>query len=185
MRDNLPTTVDFMNARTFIKSVLIEHEITLVADVDVINQISSAEPLMYSVQAQNGIMDGNLRMLESLMPELLLMLFGTNNPNVSKAIEHLSAHKFLFDKEDYRLLYLRYKMFTFFEAVFFSDIFTSVWHGKWEQRWYVLKEDDTLEYYSMWNFRELFPKLLGRVSMTTTATKRKTKVHYRLNMKMV
>ena len=119
------------------------------------------------------------------MPELLLMLFATDTPILSKAIENLILRKFLFDKQEYRLLYLKSKMFNLLEALFFSDILTSVWHGEWEQKWYVLKEDDTLEYYSMWNFSTLFHKLLDSVSITVTPTKKRKKIHYRLNMKMI
>lgn len=177
--------INIINIRTFINSILKEHEITLIADGDAIDQLFSKAPSMYTVKAQNGIMDGNLRMVESLMPELLLMLFATDTPILSKAIENLILRKFLFDKQEYRLLYLKSKMFNLLEALFFSDILTSVWHGEWEQKWYVLKEDDTLEYYSMWNFSTLFHKLLDSVSITVTPTKKRKKIHYRLNMKMI
>ncbi len=176
--------VNFINVRTFINSDLNKNPIIFITDRDQFNKTLAEKSLKCIVSTPNKFLENNLRYVESYLPELLLALSTTNTSSLLESIRILSKRKFPFDKANYSSLFLKAKAYYLFQALLFGDILTSAWKGEWKEDWYILKENETLNFYGLYNMWSWFPKLLGRLSITTEFHEEGNNIHHRLIIKM-
>jgi len=135
------------------------------------------------VRLASSILEGNLRMIDTYLPEILFVLASNCKPHMSLK-ETIDQFEEEFIKKDklFTQPYLKVKLLHFFEAIFFAQIFGKVWHGKWEKRYFVLKDDNELKYYHMVNAHEFILSILSRYTFSFVYVKGNT---YKINISPV
>ena len=133
-----------------------------------INDLKSLIPLRQLVFMDDKVIENNLRMIESYLPEILFAfsIVSNSDESVIELIQKLSKKKFPYTKASFSKSFLQHKIVTLLETILFADIFSSVWNGEIKtQICYVYKEHYELKYYHYYEIRQLLTGWLDRISI--------------------
>jgi len=158
----------FVNIIEFLNESFCNIPIVFFKNKDV-KEIESLIPLKQTVFMENKIVENNLRMIESYLPEILFALSIVSNKgeSINDSIQKLSKNKFSYTKPSFSKIFLRHKMIHFVETILFADIFNGVWKGEFQTNiCYVYKEHAELEYYHYYQVRTLLIKLFDKISIS-------------------
>jgi hypothetical protein len=126
--------------------------------------------LRKSVSMEDKVIENNLRMIESYLPELLFAssIVSNQGDSINELIQKLGQKDFPYLNTAYSTIFLRQKFIYLFEAILFADIFKSNWDGKIQaDKCYVHKENNKLKYYHYYQIRPLLMQLLDNISIIT------------------
>lgn len=164
----------FVNLKTFISEHFNDTPYRIVVENDNYIQSMQEGKLPTGVYAQDRVIDCNLRVIETFMPEYLLFIIqhSDNNVSIRTAILHASKNRLPNIPDDLLPKFLEYKMFHFLEAIICSDFSREVWRGVWQRdRCYVIKNKGELEYYTIYDYRRLVFNLLDWLVISKTIEK--------------
>lgn len=171
----------FINVHSFLDDVL-HKPIRLTAKSEI--HCFDTKVFQPQVRLTSLIFEGNLRMIDTYLPEILFMLAYENTSylSIEEAISRFEGDILNRDKLFTRQ-YFKVKLLHFFEAVLFARIFKNVWHGKWERRYFVTKDErGQLMYYDMVNARELIFWILNNYIIGVT---RVLQTKYEINFRPI
>lgn len=166
--------IAFINVNGYLSDLFSQHTIKLFTENgDAMHELSTKgfdrlhfNPLL---MAEDDLLDGNLRMIESYMPEILFVLSSKPNLPLSKSILNFAKSGFPYTDSKHARIYLEHKIVRFFEALLFANLFDGVWNGEViSHRHYVYKQADELEYYNICNLRTLVLKLAPKIALSNT-----------------
>lgn len=161
----------FVNLKSFISEHFNETPYLIVVENEDYLQKMQEGSLPTGLHIQDRVIDCNLRVIETYMPEYFLFIIqhSDNNTPIRKAIQQSSKVSLPNIPNDITLQFLEYKMFHFLEAIICSNLSTDVWHGIWQRdNCYVVKNKGELEYYTVYDYRALVLKLLDWLHISFT-----------------
>lgn len=161
----------FVNLKTFINGHFNDTPYLIVVENEDYLQKMQEGSLPTGVHIQDRIIDCNMRVVETYMPEYLLfiMLHSDNNVSIRTAIQQSCNNSLPNIPDDLLPKFLEYKMFHFLEAIICSNFSREVWRGVWQRdRCYVVKNNGELEYYTVYDYRGLVLKLLDWLVISYT-----------------
>jgi hypothetical protein len=134
----------FVNLKTFISKHFNDTPYLIAVENEDYLQKMREGRLPTGVHIQDRIIDCNMRVIETYMPEYLLfiMLHSDNNASIRTAIQQSCNNNLPNIPDDLLPKFLEYKMFHFFEAIICSNFSREVWRGVWQRdRCYVVKNN--------------------------------------------
>jgi len=145
-----------------------------------VESIASYGQFRKLISMENIVLECNLRMIESYLPEILFYIGKEDikDKNIYEIIKLCSNKKFPFPSVSNSKRFLEFKMFYLFEAILFGEIFKTVWKGQWQNRNFVIKRKASLEYYQMYNTRELISLLFNIISIYASRNRREIKMQF-------
>lgn len=161
----------FVNLKTFINEHFDDTPYRIVVENDNYLQSIQDSTRPTGVYAQDRVIDCNLRVLDTYMPEYLLFIMqrSDNNVSIRIAIQQSCKTSLRNIPNDLMPTFLEYKMFHFLEAIICSNFSREVWRGIWKSdRCYVVKNNGELEYYTVYDYRKLVVNLLDWLSISKT-----------------
>lgn len=164
----------FVNLKTFISEHFNDTPYRIVVENDNYLQSIYRITLPTGVYAQDRVIDCNLRVIETYMPEYLLFIMQhcDNNVSIRTAIQQSCETCLPNIPNDLMPTFLEYKMFHFLEAIICSNFSREVWRGVWQRdRCYVVKNNGELEYYTVYDYRKLVVNLLDWLLISKTTKK--------------
>ena len=138
-----------------------------------IQGLESLLPLRRMVFMDSDILENNLRMIESYLPEMLaaFSIVSDREASINEVIHRLSNNKFPDPKASHSKILLQLKIVFFLEAILFADFFNVVWNGEVSvNRCYMYTEGVTVQYYQHHQIRPLLIKLLDRIHVMSENT---------------
>lgn len=162
-KDKPSDNLTFINLKTFINEhfeatsyiITAEHE-------DYLKNIADKHTST-GVYVQDNIIDSNLRLIDTYLPEYLLFILqhAENNISLRQAIASAANIWLRHIPDDMQTMFLERKMYHFIEAIIVGNLSNKVWHGKWQRdNCYVTKRNGELEYYTVYDYRRLCVNLL-------------------------
>lgn len=164
----------FVSLRTFINEHFNDTPYRIVVENDKYFQNMQEGKLSTGVYTQDRVIDCNLGVIETYMPEYLLFIMQhcDNNVSIRTAIQQSSKTCLPNIPNDLMPTFLEYKMFHFLEAIICSNFSREVWRGVWQRdRCYVVKNNGELEYYTVYDYRKLVVNLLDWLFISKTTKK--------------
>lgn len=147
--------ISFINFKQYINELFSKHSIFLVCAKGKVDIVKENYCDSFIVKCNNLLLEGNLRMVDSYLPELLFHLVVNDSWTAGNSINSLVNSNSGLDKD-----YIKYKLFRLFEAIIFSDFFESVFRGDINVNvCYVLKANK-LEYFKIADSGKLFNTVL-------------------------
>lgn len=138
------SNVTFVNFKEYINALFSKHIIRLICPKNKVDIICRNHRDAFIVKCNNPLLEGNLRIVESYLPELLFHLVANGYCTTGS-----SFYSLINTNNDLDNAYIKYKLFRLFEAVIFSDFFEVVFSGNLNvTTCYVLKTDE-LKYYTV------------------------------------
>jgi hypothetical protein len=162
----------FTNIVPYLNELFQKNPIILFTNKELtIPEIVFSFPLKQVVFMEDEIIENNLRVIDSYLPELLYAFSAVSNQSdsINQLIEKVSKKNFAYSKPTYLKILLKHKIIGFIEVMLFADIHDGVWDGRLNtNKCYVYKEDTELEYYHYYQVRTLLVKLLDKISISST-----------------
>ena len=162
----------FVNIIEYLNELFQESPISLYSTKELsVIDLESFIPLRPLVFMDDKIIEDNLRMIESYMPEILFAfsIVSNNNETLNGLIQKLCKKKFPYTKTLFSKFFLQHKIVTLLETILFADIFNGVWNGEIKADiCYVNKEHSEIRFYHYFEVRQLLIELLDRISIKTT-----------------
>lgn len=183
-KNNIHNNLRFVKLKAFINQhfEVVDYSFTI-NKKDYIESISDAK-ISYAVTANNRIMDCNLRVLDSYLPEYLAFIIqNTKRQTILKqAIIDVISIGLPYIQPDYQQLFLERRFFNLLEAILFANFSNHVWRGITRHNLcYVTKHNNKLEYYSIYNRQELIEMLINTMIISSTYTNINT---FRMNLSL-
>jgi hypothetical protein len=161
----------FVNLKTFLNEHFNNTPYLIVVENDNYLQTIQDGKLSTGVYAQDRVIDCNLRVLDTYMPEYLLFIMqrSDNNVSIRTAIQQSCKTSLPNIPNDLMPTFLEYKMFHYLEAIICSNFSREVWRGVWQRdRCYVVKNNSELEYYTVYDYKKLVVNLLDWLFIAKT-----------------
>lgn len=148
--------IKFVRFKEYINSLFSKHSITLICPSDKLGLVSKKYNERFIVKCACTTLEGNLRMIESYMPELLFYFVVNDYCTTGTSIQSLINSNI-----DLGATYVKYKLFNLFESMVFSEFFDSVFRGVLNvNTCYALKTDD-LQYFTTAYSGKLFDEVIS------------------------
>ena len=169
LENSLTSKVNYVNTFPYLKEYFQQYLIPIKNDSCISLQKEHLQyPFERKIEVVNGIQDGNLRIIETHLPEILFM-FATNcegDQSIYSLIEKISKAKFFHDSAYYTEIFLSNKMIDLFEMLLFRDRAKEIWNGEYDPYvCYVLKGKEELEYYFLYDSKKLIRLLLNFITI--------------------
>lgn len=173
----------FINLKTFINEhfettpyiITVEHE-------DYLQYIADKQTTT-GVFVEDGIIDCNLRLIDTYLPEYLLFIMqhGENNISLRQAIASAANVGLRHIPDELQTVFLERKMHHFIEAIIVGNLTKKVWHGEWQRdNCYVTKHNGELEYYTVYDYSRLCLDLLDWLQLSYTRVHNSYRLHLHL-----
>lgn len=178
--------LNFINLKTFIQDHF--DNVPYILTVKDENYLQNMRDQTYpGIFADNKVIDCNLRVLDTHMPEYLFFIIkhSENNISIRQAIEQAVKVGLPHYPKEYQLRLFELKMFNFFEAIIASNFSNNVWRGQWvRDNCYVTKRNGELEYYTVYDYRGLAHSLLDWLTISSIKEESSNNETYRLYCKL-
>lgn len=125
----------------------------------------------YSVVADDKVLDANLRVIDTYLPEYIALIchYNNNNSSLKSSIINVGSNNFLNGSYEWQRLFLKQKISHLLTAILFADFSDNVYNGKWHvDRCYVVKINSALKYFTIYNQTELSDLLLNLLFLSIT-----------------
>lgn len=161
------TSLDFIYLKQFLTDYFKDNPFEFRCDN--IQDIIAQNKFNKSVSMLNNDLEENLRFEDSCYPEYLFLISNNKRStilqqrltDVSKQLNFISFNPYLFS----------YKMRQLFEIILFKDFYKKDWISTWlMNRCYVIKINDNLEYYTVYDYPKLVNNLLEWLSISCELT---------------
>lgn len=173
----------FINLKTFINEYFEKVDYTIVVENE--NYITSVKEQSRNtgIYMRDRILDCNLRVVDTYLPEYLLFI--TQNISSSQPLKKVMQVGLPNIKKEYQHLFLKRKIFHLLEAIICSNLSNEVWHNRWNRDLcYVIKRNDELEYYTVYDYHRLIDNLFNWLIIKFTTTSAANVNTYRIRMKL-
>lgn len=149
--------------------------------------IEAFSPLRKLVYIKNEVIENNLRLIESLLPELLFAFSIVSNQeeSINSLIKKFAKAKFPYKSPLFSKIFLSHKVIDFLQIALFADVFNKIWDGQIiADRVYQYNNNFKIEYYHHYQIRALLIKLLDKIYLKeSTIKKKKGETELRINFK--
>ena len=169
--------IEYLN-ESFQKNPIVLYPIKESSIID----IQSLIPLRTLILMNDAIIENNLRMIETYLPEILFAfsIVANKRESINASIQKLCKRKFPYSKLSFSKNFLQHKIVALLETILFADIFNGVWNGEIKTHiCYVHKEHSELKYYHYYEVRQLLIELLDRISINATTNGSENEKNYR------
>lgn len=171
--DLLNTQNDFINFKGYLDDIFLKNSIRLKCPKEKLEEMKKKYLHSFVVTAED-FLEGNLRMIDTYLPELLFYLAINNKCNDS--IERIIRNS------NFEESYLRYKLHKLFEVIMFSDFFDNVFKGEFNMyRCFALKQKE-LKYFRLYDSFSFFNEVAGNLYLTSNHYSRKEDVIVEMRM---
>lgn len=122
------------------------------------------------------------------MPEYLvfIMLNSINGIPLKQAISQAAKVGLPHYPANFQLRFFNAKLFRLLEAIVASNFTTTVWRAEWlRDNCYVVKQNNELEYYTVYDYRSLINNLFDWLTLSSIKYSENNKDYYRLYLKLI
>ena len=183
-KDNPSGNLTFINLKTFIYEHFETTSYIITVERENYLQDIADNHTSTGVFVEDGIIDSNLRLIDTYLPEYLLFIMqhAENNISLRQAIVTAANVGLRHIPIEMQTVFLERKMYHFLEAIIVGNLSSDVWHGKWQRdNCYVTKRNGELEYYTVYDYRRLCINLLDWLVLSYTRVDNT----YRLQMHLI
>lgn len=174
------TKLKFVNLKSHLEEYFKNNDFTFFCDDA--TQIAADEKFNKVVYMTNTTLEKNLRFEDSRYPEYLFLISNVSKPksftnranDLIKEVRNIEYNPYLF------LLKIR----QLFQVILYKDFGSENWMDNWiMDRCYVIKIEDELLYYTVYDFPNLLEKLPDWISVKHTKVKNGDKIGFKMIIK--
>lgn len=178
--------LDFINLKLFMNEYFERIPYVIVNEDDDYLQRMANQDLQTGVYIENKIVDLNLRVIDTYLPEYIHFIcqLSDNGESIEDIITKATHVGPPHIPEYLRIRFLTRKLYNLLEAIIYSDFSDKPWNGKWiNDRCFVLKRNGSLEYYTKYHYTTLIQYLISHLKVSCTNSI-STKNAYRFTLKL-
>lgn len=188
---DIPTTLplaplEFINLKLFMDEYFERIPYVIVNENEDYFQHIANQELQTGIYIENAIIDLNLRVIDTYLPEYIHFIcqFSNNGESIEEIIVKAAQNGPPHIPSYLRVRFLTRKLYNLLEAIIYSDFSDRPWNGKWiNDRCFVLKRNGSLEYYTKYHYTTLIQYLISHLQVSCTNSI-STKNAYRIILKL-